>query len=193
MPSASVTRYGPKKVSDWHRALSDELIANPSQSRKNIAKKFDVSQSWLSMVTNSDAFREYHLERRAALSNAVQDRVTAGLVPKIESMTETAVEVIGERLETEETKITTRDLTNVVKLGMESLGFLTRNPAATVSVGIHNTTITNNDGRTVNVQDGAALEVSKQRLIELRKASDAELALDAKTVVEVDVEASHVY
>ena len=53
-----------QKLGEKHRAIIDWLIANPQQSMAVLANEMDVSRSWLSIVMNSDVFREEYTKRR---------------------------------------------------------------------------------------------------------------------------------
>ena len=62
MPERFKQRKGKriKKLSNWHEALSDWLIANPGRPLREAAFHFEVTQGWLSSVMNSDLFKAYH-------------------------------------------------------------------------------------------------------------------------------------
>jgi hypothetical protein len=53
-----------KKLSYTHDALIDMIIQNPAVSQAWLAAQFGYTQSWISQVVNSDAFRERLAERK---------------------------------------------------------------------------------------------------------------------------------
>lgn len=84
-----------KKVNQWHEQLCTWLLANPAAKQSEAAKLFNVTQSWLSTVINSDAFQDYYRERSAALAEGV----TTGLIDKMKGAADQAVTEIQRRLE----------------------------------------------------------------------------------------------
>ena len=170
-------KHGPQKLSDWHKALSDFLLANPTMSRKQVAEFFKVSQPWLSLVTNSDAFMEYHQRRRDEMSGLLQDRLTAGLADGVTTLTTLAVEAVTDRVLREGETMSVRDITGIAKLGLEALGFGSSGRGSTVNVDIHNTNTGFADNRRITINDDDALQRSKRRLQELRAKNDADLKL----------------
>jgi hypothetical protein len=78
-----------------HHAIAQYLLANPTTTQKEIAAEFGISQAWLSIVINSDCFREY-------LANADAEFRHEVLIPlreKLVGVASRAVEKVGEALE----------------------------------------------------------------------------------------------
>lgn len=54
-----------QSMSHRHKAIADWLLAHPNEKNLELcAKHFGVSRSWLSIVMNSDVFKEYFESRR---------------------------------------------------------------------------------------------------------------------------------
>lgn len=56
-----------QSMSHRHMAMADWLLAHPNEKNLELmSKHFNVSRSWLSIVMNSDVFKEYFEKRRIA-------------------------------------------------------------------------------------------------------------------------------
>lgn len=75
----------------WHEELLEFLLANPRASLAEISIYFNATPSWISIVKNSDAFREVWAKRRSEhfdrVSISVSDRVTALADVTIDALT----------------------------------------------------------------------------------------------------------
>lgn len=78
-----------------HQAIADWLIANPDKSQGECAAAFGITQAWLSVVVNSDIFREY-LQSRL---NEVSTPVMYSLREKLMGVAHRAVEKLGSCVE----------------------------------------------------------------------------------------------
>lgn len=83
-----------KKVSWWHERLADALIAFPEKRLTDIAKMMNCSLPWLSIVKNSDVFKDYWTLRSEAHSEAV----TAGIKEKSFAVAEMCLENLSEKV-----------------------------------------------------------------------------------------------
>ena len=85
-----------KKVGYSHEAVIETILANPGITQRELARKFEYSEAWLSQVINSDAFRE----RLAAKKEDVVDPVLRmSLEERIRGMADLSLKVIMEKLE----------------------------------------------------------------------------------------------
>ncbi len=123
----------------WHETLVEFLIANPRASLEEISLYFNATPSWISIVKNSDAFRELWASRRQQhfnrVSISVSDRVTA-----LAEVTVDALTVKMERAISSDTA-TIDQLKEVGDMALKALGFGAKNGN---SVSIHQTTATQN-------------------------------------------------
>lgn len=74
-----------------HQAIADWLIANPDKTQGECAAAFGISQAWLSVVVNSDAFQDYLQQRYAETATPV----VFSLREKLLGVAHRAVEKLG--------------------------------------------------------------------------------------------------
>jgi hypothetical protein len=74
-----------------HQAIADWLIANPDRTQNECAAEFRISPAWLSVIVNSDIFREYIQSRL----NEVSTPVMFSLREKLLGVAHRAVEKLG--------------------------------------------------------------------------------------------------
>ena len=60
-----------QKVSIKHDAILDYLLVNPAEKLGDVAKHFDVSQAWLSVIIHSDAFQAKLTEKNSESFNTI--------------------------------------------------------------------------------------------------------------------------
>lgn len=126
-----------QKVSGWHERLADWLILNPTRSQAEAAKEFGVTQSWLSTVINSDAFRD-HFHRK---SQAHSESLLATVREKTLGVAGRAIDMLGEKLDTMgEAAFSVKDLVEIADMTLKRTGHgEPRGPAAAavqVNVGL---------------------------------------------------------
>ena len=83
------------KLRYTHDAMVDRLIAEPSMSQGQLAREFGYTATWVSIVINSDAFRERLAMRRGEL---VDPLLETTLNDRFMAMAVRATEVIQEKL-----------------------------------------------------------------------------------------------
>ena len=154
-----------KKVSNWNQALSDFMIAQPQARAYEVAEFFGVSEAWLSVVKNSDAFKEFHNRRRETHF----DRVSGDVSDKLTAIAEMTLDELSDRIESERETIPLNALQSMGKMALDAMGF---GQKGSVHVNM------NNDNRTVVVNDAKALERSRQRLKQIREANDEVVVAD---------------
>jgi len=82
------------RLSPRHEAIITFLIANPQMKRGDIARHFEVTQSWLSVIINSDAFiaklekrqNEFHSEATTSIKEKLNTLAHLSLDRMIESV-----------------------------------------------------------------------------------------------------------
>ena len=178
-------------------ALSDFMIAQPEARAYEAAEFFGVTESWLSTVKNSDAFRQFHNGRR----DEHFDRISTGVGEKLTALTEVVLDEMTERVEESRATIglelPLQQLHDVGKMALGALGFGSRG-GSSVQVNV------NQDNRSVVVLDTVALQrarghlekiragndqaILQERLIEAEKAPVVEIGTRVKTPVLVEAE-----
>lgn len=107
LPSLANVRY-------THDAIIDEILLNPSVSQGDLSRQFGFSQSWMSIVINSDAFQNALAERKAEL---VDPKITATINERLEAVAKRSLDKILERLDSGVTP-KDADLVAMAKLGV---------------------------------------------------------------------------
>lgn len=111
-----------KNVRAWHEELLEFMLANPRATTMETAMYFNVSMSWVSIVKNTDAFRELWAARRGEHFS----RVSAGVSERVTALAEMSVEALTDKLEKEiksDTGATISTLQEVSEMALKSLGF----------------------------------------------------------------------
>jgi hypothetical protein len=93
------TPKGPK-IKYTHQALIDQVIANPSIDRNELAKIFDVTPNWVSRITNSDSFLEALAARRVEIVNPL---VTATVEERLKMVATKSLESVLTKLDGDHT------------------------------------------------------------------------------------------
>lgn len=91
---------GPAKFNYWYEALIDLLIANPEMLQSERARRLGRTQAWVSMIENSDSFKERYALRRANHSSRVSQLVE----DKLHNVTNLALDKLKDALETKDIK-----------------------------------------------------------------------------------------
>ena len=78
-----------------HMAIAEYLLANPSARLPEVAAAVGMTPSWVSVVTNSELFREYLQQRNREVSDAVH----ISLQEKVQGIAHRAVEKLGEAVD----------------------------------------------------------------------------------------------
>jgi len=106
-PSVAKVRY-------THDAVIDEIIAEPSVSQGELSRRFGFTETWMSIIINSDAFQERLAERKAIL---VDPRLIATIEDRLGSLARGSLDKLLERLDSGAT-IRTSDLVSMAKLAV---------------------------------------------------------------------------
>lgn len=114
-----------KSVRAWHEELIDFMLAQPRAGLKETSDYFGVSMSWVSIVKNSDAFKNEWEKRRALHSSAV----SVSIVERVEALAEVCLETMTEKLEREGASVGLTTLREISETALKSLGFGQRNDA----------------------------------------------------------------
>jgi hypothetical protein len=120
-----------EKVGITHDQIIDFLIANPGASQGEVARHFGYTQPWMSVIFNSEAFRERLAERREAI---VDPFLRTTLEDRMKSVLDLSLEVLQEKLrETRNGNLAVR----VLEHGSRALGYGARQTPAPVQVATY--------------------------------------------------------
>ena len=141
------------KVGHWHDRLIDALIAEPEIRLGELAKRFGVTQAWLSTVKNSDAFVDAYRRRSSEHSGALLGSVRE----KTLGAAEMAVDAISKRLEDTADVIPLPILLDTADVLLKRSGFGESKTAPTPNVNVQ-----------VGLVTQAQLEEARGRMRELK-------------------------
>lgn len=106
-----------------HDNIIDAIIAFPAISQNELCAQFRYSPSWMSIIMNSDSFKERLAERKAEL---VDPALRASVEERLEAVAKRALDKLLERLD-QNLPISNSDLISAAKLGV---GDRNQRPAA---------------------------------------------------------------
>ena len=142
----------------WHEQIVDYMLMCPNWTQGDLARRFHKTESWLSTVINSDAFREYKALRFAEHQSAV----TKDVLAQAEDLASLGLDVMTERIRRERDAISSRTVLESAELALKACGYMGR---AGPSVQVNNYT-----RNSVNVADAETLARARANMQRLRDA-----------------------
>lgn len=117
-----------QKVSYSHEAMIDVLIAEPTITQNELAKRFERSVSWISIVMGSDAFQAALAKRRDDLTNPL---LIATIEDRFRGLADRSLQIIADKLEASQSV----DVAfKALDISAKALGFGARAPAAPTTI-----------------------------------------------------------
>lgn len=104
-----------QNVRYMHEAMIDEILIDPSISQKEIAQRFKYTETWVSVVMNSDSFKNRLAERKVEL---VDPKITASIEDRLDAIGKRSLDRIMDRLDSSASLIKDADLIGMAKLGV---------------------------------------------------------------------------
>ena len=117
-----------KKVHYSHDAMVDLIIAQPSISQNQIAQHFDKTPAWISIIVNSDAFKNRLAERKDEVIDPI---LRTSLEERIRGCVDLSLQVLQEKLRANPNP---NLAVRVLEHGTRALGFGARVPSQAVQV-----------------------------------------------------------
>lgn len=105
-------------VRAWHEELLEFILAHPRASLQEASLFFNVSISWISIVKNTDAFRELWAKRRGEHFS----RVSATVSERVTALAEITVDKLTQKVELDP-DVSIAQLKEVGDLALKALGF----------------------------------------------------------------------
>jgi hypothetical protein len=102
------------RVRYTHDAVIDEILINPAVAQKDLAVMFGLTQTTMSIIVNSDAFKNRLAERKAEL---IDPAITASIQERLDAVARRSLDRIMERLDSPGA-IKDTDLVSMAKLGV---------------------------------------------------------------------------
>lgn len=127
-----------QSVGWWHERLADWMIANPDKMLKDAAKFFNCSQGWISILKNSDCFKEYWARRSAEASDM---NSASTLIAKTGALAELALDRLLEKMETPSEALQAPFLLQTADTALRRLGYGQPKPAPGQQPGGGNVTV----------------------------------------------------
>jgi hypothetical protein len=110
-----------QRVRYSHEAMIDVILAEPTISQGDLAKRFNRSQSWISIVIGSDAFQAALAKRRDDVTDPF---LIATVEERLRGLADQSLQVIAEKLESSKNV----DLAlKALDISTKALGFGARN------------------------------------------------------------------
>jgi len=69
----------------WHEALADFILTNPTASQKDMAAHFGKSVGTINFIVNTDSFKAYYRQRRAAFEESLDSNIRNKLMKLADS------------------------------------------------------------------------------------------------------------
>lgn len=103
----------------WHEHIIDDMLAFPTSTVKERAKRLDYSEDYLSIIINSDMFKAMYAERRKAYS----ERLDGSIAQKTAQAADRALDIVLEQLESKRGAIPFPALAEFTDRTLERLGY----------------------------------------------------------------------
>ena len=84
-----------KKIRYTTDAIIDAILVNPAVSQGELAEMFGYTQTWISIIVNSDAFKNRLAERKGEL---VDPQITASVEARLEALGKASLDRLLERV-----------------------------------------------------------------------------------------------
>jgi hypothetical protein len=139
----------------WYTAISDWMIRNPGKHMKDCAAELQKHPNTISMITNTDMFREYHSQRQAEW----RERHDFGLRQKLTMVADKSLDILLDQLDKKQDQIPIGMVKSTVTDALDRLGYLPSaqsGPAVNVNID--------------NSQKAVTVQVSANDLAEARMA-----------------------
>lgn len=107
------------KVRYSHEAMIDLIISNPWIKQGDLARHFGYSESWISIVMNTDMFKAKLAERRGEL---VDPEIRATMEERFRAVVTKSLQVLQEKLSKPENDVPDNLVLRAAELGAKALG-----------------------------------------------------------------------
>lgn len=164
-----------RKMRWWYESLADFMIATPNATQNEIAAHFGRATSTISTIVNTDAFKAYMRQRRAAHAETLDASVRS----KMLNVVDKSMDLILDRFEKKRDSIPLETIQKTAESALRSLGYGTAGPS---------TVINNNVGGATIVPVAVSLDDLERARAALRNSQrDAALAPPLIDVTPIDV------
>ncbi len=124
-----------RKMRWWYEALADFMLANPTALQNDIARHFGRTASTISIVINTDSFKAYFRQRRAAF----QSDLSEGVKQKLMNVADVSLDMMLEKLEKKKDSIPLDMLLKTNESVLKALGYGQSANGSAVQVNVNTT------------------------------------------------------
>ena len=107
-----------KRLSYTHDAMIDVMVAQPQVSQRELAATFGYSESWVSIIMSSDAFRARLAQRRGEL---VDTAIAATIEEKFHNLANKSLNVLLAKMDAPASMISDALALKAAELGAKAL------------------------------------------------------------------------
>lgn len=112
-------KYQIEKVKEWHKDIFNWDIQHPGEKIVVCAAHFGVSASWISIIKNSDIYREYAAIQRGDHN----ERVSISVIEGVEEVAKVSLDVLHTRIQAERNSIGLGIVNDAAAMALKALGF----------------------------------------------------------------------
>lgn len=123
---------GIQKIRYTHDAMIDLVVANPWISQGELAERFGYTQTWVSIVFSSDAFKNRLEERRNEL---VDPTIRASIKERFDALVTRSLEVLQAKLSKPAEQVSDSLALKALELGARALNVGAQAPVMVVEPG----------------------------------------------------------
>ncbi len=156
-----------KSVRPWHEQVVDWMLQNPHLTQGQCALFFHKTETWLSLVINSDLFREYKARRFADH----HENVSHSVIERVSGLAGLSLEVLHDRIKEEKEDIPLGIVLDSATLMLKSMGYGPKQTAAAPVATIN----LNLNGAPAEVLAAARDDLRKTHVENTVEAEDAEV------------------
>jgi hypothetical protein len=138
----------------WFSAIADLMIRHPDKKLKDIAAMLNKHPSYLSIVTNTDMFREYLAQRKEAWRQEHDHALRA----KLTDVATHGLDIVLEHIQTKRAQIPLNAALKITESALDRLGYA---PDAAPAVVVNNTQ--DNRQQTVNIAGLSTSDLEEAR------------------------------
>ena len=106
-------------INHHHRFIVDWELEHPGGKMKELAAILGCTEPHLSVVRNSDAFKDYRDRRRAEHD----DKISKSVIEGVEELAGTSVEVLNERIQAERKELGLGIIRETADMALKALGY----------------------------------------------------------------------
>ena len=155
-------KYQIENVKEWHKDIFNWEIQHPGEKMAICAMHFGVSASWISIIKNSDIYREYAARQRGDHN----ERVSKSVIEGVEEVAKVSLDVLQTRISAERESIGLGIVNDAASMALKALGFGAKSsgrdvPAVNINLGVVDPELLNRARekmRLVNAHEAPALD-----------------------------------